>query len=66
MTSQRTPEYPQASDAALSAMTSRTIASSSSGPVPALCERTSARCSSVSRASSMRVRARRPKPVLTP
>jgi len=65
-TSHRTPEYPRASDAAFSAITRRTVASSSSGPVPALCERTSARCNSASRASSIRVRASSPKPVLTP
>ena len=35
ITLQRTPEWPRASDAALSAMTRRTTASSSSGPVPA-------------------------------
>ena len=66
ITLQRMPEWPRASDAALSAMTRRTTASSSSGPVPAECDSTSARCSSASRASSMRVRARSPKPVLTP
>ncbi len=60
MTLQRTPEWPRASDAALSATTSRTTASSSSAPVPAECDSTSARCSSASRASSIRVRASKP------
>ena len=57
---------PRPSDAILSATVRRTTGSSSSGPVPAECERTSARCNSARRASSIRVRASRPNPVLTP
>ncbi len=66
ITSQRTPELPWLNDAALSAMIRPTTSSSSSAPVPALCERTSARCNSLNRVPSMRVRASNPKPVLTP
>ena len=61
-----TPEKPCNRLASLSTSVRRTIASSSSGPTPALWERMMLRCRSVRCAGAMRVCASRPKPVLMP
>jgi len=61
-----TPEKPCSRLASFSTSVRRTIASSSSGPTPELCDRMMFRCSRVRCAAGMRVFASRPKPVLMP
>ena len=62
----RAPEKPIASDRALSRNIARTASRSIGGPMPAACERISARCSSARRSAGIRVCASDPNPVETP
>ena len=65
-TSTRAPEKPIARLRARRNIIARTTSRSTSGPIPAACDRTSATCSSAERSSGMTVLARAPKPVETP
>ena len=65
-TTGRAPERPSASDRARRSIIARTTSRSTGGPMPAACERTSARCSSSRRAAGIDVLASEPKPVETP
>ena len=55
-----------ASDRARSSIIARTTSRSTGAPIPAACERTSARCSSWRRSAGMATSASEPKPVETP
>ena len=66
MTCARTPEWPRARLATLSARTSRTAGAGSGLPTPTACESTRFFCSTSSWSLGMCVVASRPKPVLTP
>ena len=65
-TSGRAPERPIASVRARRKIIARTTSRSTGSPMPAACERTSARWSSSRRSGGMRVVASEPKPVETP
>ena len=62
----RAPEQPIASVRARSSIIARTTSVSIGGPIPAACERTSARCSSSRRSTGIETLASEPKPVETP
>ena len=62
----RTPVRPVASVERRSSMSARTTSSSTHGPEPAACERTSERCSCVRFSASMKRVASAPKPVEMP
>ena len=61
-TTWRTPQNPIASVRARSNIIARTTSGSTSGPIPAACERMSARCSSSRRSGGITVVASEPKP----
>jgi hypothetical protein len=65
-TASRTPEWPRARLAALSASTSRTTGGCNGSPTPTECERIRFICSAARSPASMRWLASLPKPVLTP
>jgi hypothetical protein len=65
-TTGRTPEHPIASVRARSNIIARTTSRSTGGPIPAACERTSARWSSARRSAGIRTVASDPNPVETP
>jgi hypothetical protein len=65
-TTGRTPERPRASEAQSTIIIARTTSSGSGSPTPEACESTRFRCTSRSCASSMRLPASDPNPVLTP